>query len=257
MTGQDQPKILRDKVKQIDPGRLSDQLLMGPFEICRNMNMKLMSVNVGQPREVEYRGKKVLSSIWKVPVSGSVAVGETNLAGDRQATAVVHGGIHKAAYAFSHDHYAWWQKELQRDDLGCGMFGENLTVIGLNEAETRVGDQWQVGSARFAVTGPRIPCSNLAMKFSDNSIPGRFSDAGWPGVYLRVLQTGSLAAGDAVELITASDGVAVRELFLAYIQPHKAGAGEILIRALNSPFLDPDMAAGIEKRLLSIKEHSQ
>ena len=216
--------------------------------------MKLISVNVARPREVEYQGRTVRSSIWKEPVKGPVAVGETNLAGDGQATAVVHGGIHKAAYAFSYDHYAWWERELQRHDLGYGMFGENLTVSGLDETIVRIGDQWQVGSTRFAVTGPRIPCSNLAAKFGDNSIPRRFTAAARPGVYLRVLQAGSVAAGDSVERLSAGDGVTVVELFRAYTRPNEDGAGEILSGVLDNPFLDPEFAACIEKRLKAMKE---
>jgi len=216
--------------------------------------MKLISVNVAQPRELEFEGKKIVSSIWKEPVDGPVEVGEINLAGDRQATAVVHGGIHKAVYAFSFDQYAWWQNELQRNDLSFGMFGENLTVAGLNEALTRIGDQWQIGNARFAVTGPRIPCSNLAMKFADPSVPLRFTDAAWPGVYLRVLQTGSIKAGDAVEHLSGGGGVAVRELFQAYTRPREAGSIRTLKNALHSPFLDPDIVSGINKRLQAIHE---
>lgn len=219
--------------------------------------MKIVSVNVAQPLAVEYEGKVVLSSIWKEPVEGPVEVGETNLDGDRQASEAVHGGIHKAVYAFSQNHYAWWQKELQRDDLTYGMFGENLTVSGLDESRTNIGDQWQVGSVRLVVTGPRIPCSNLAMKFADDSVPRRFTDAGWPGVYLRVLATGSLARGDAVRHLASGDGVTVRELFLAYTRPHQQGSGKILARALGNPYLDPDMASGIDKRLRAKGRHRQ
>ncbi len=217
--------------------------------------MKLISVNVAQPREVEYQGKTVRSSIWKEPASGPVEVAETNLAGDRQASALMHGGIHKAVYAFSHDRYAWWQQQLRRADLGYGMFGENLTVSGLDEAHIRIGDQWLAGSARFAVTGPRIPCTNLAMKFADQSVPRRFTEAGWPGVYLRVLQTGAVTAGDRVEQLPGGAGVSVRELFRAYTRPRDDGAGEILSGALDYPFLDPALIAGIHKRLKTIEEH--
>jgi MOSC domain-containing protein YiiM len=161
----------------------------------------------------------------------------------------VHGGIHKAAYAFSHDHYAWWQRELGRTDLGYGMFGENLTISGLDETQVRIGDQWQVGSVRFAVTGPRIPCSNLAAKFADDSVPRRFTESGNPGVYLRVLRTGSVSAGNAVEVLCRGEGVSLRELFQAYTRPHSDKAKEILASVLGNPFLDPEFAACINKRL--------
>ncbi|HMB58801.1 MAG TPA: MOSC domain-containing protein [Xanthomonadales bacterium] len=211
--------------------------------------MKIISVNVAKPRVVEYQGRKVRSSIWKEPVSGRLAVSETNIDGDRQATAVIHGGIHKAVYAYSHDHYAWWASELQRQDLTPGMFGENLTISGLDESVSRIGDQWKFGDIRLVITGPRIPCSNLAMKFNDKTLPRRFSESGRPGVYLRVLETGSLAAGDSVEQIESSDGVTVAALYGAYTRPIDPAAQAVLAEALNSPFLDPDMAEGIRKRL--------
>ena len=211
--------------------------------------MKLLSVNVAQPREVEYNGKRVRSSIWKQPVSGPVEMGEINLAGDRQATAVIHGGIHKAAYAFSHDHYQWWVNELQRDDLSYGMFGENLTIRGLDETKARVGDQWQIGTCRFVITGPRIPCSNLAMKFGDATVPKRFTDSGWSGVYLRVLETGTIAAGDSVRVLAKGKGGSVHALFHAYTHPRGEDSREVLRKALTNPHLDPEMAGNISKRL--------
>jgi len=219
--------------------------------------MNILSVNVGRPRETEYRGKKVISSIWKEPVQGPVEVGEINLAGDRQATALVHGGIHKAVYAFSHDRYDWWQRILGRDDLVYGMFGENLTVAGLDEGDTRIGDKWQAGTARFVVTGPRIPCSNLAMRFADESVPRRFSESGWSGVYLRVLQTGTISADDGIALLSPGDGVNVRGLFLAYTQPREAGAQSVLSRALRCEWLDPELASGITKRLRTSQGQDQ
>ena len=211
--------------------------------------MKLISVNVAEPREVEYKGKRVRSSIWKLPVEGAVEMGEINLAGDRQATAVIHGGIHKAAYAFSHDHYRWWAQQLERDDLSSGMFGENLTIRGLDESKARVGDQWQIGTCRFVITGPRIPCSNLAVKFDDATVPKRFTDSGWSGVYLRVLETGTVAAGDKVQVLAKGKVGSVQALFHAYTHPRESASRAILEKALQNPMLDPEMVANIEKRL--------
>ena len=211
--------------------------------------MKLLSVHVAEPREVEYNGKRVRSSIWKEPVSGAVEMNELNLAGDRQATAVIHGGIHKAAYAFSHDHYDWWMKELQRDDLSYGMFGENLTIRGLDETKARVGDQWQVGTCRFVITGPRIPCSNLAMKFGDATVPKRFTDSGWSGVYLRVLETGTIAAGDSVRVLSKGKGASIQALFHAFTHPRMPESRPVPEKALTNPYLDPEMAGNIHKRL--------
>lgn len=211
--------------------------------------MKLVSINVAEPREVEYKGKRVRSSIWKQPVDGTVEVGKTRLSGDRQASPLIHGGIHKAVYAFSLDHYRWWAQALQRDDLGFGMFGENLTIRGLDETKARVGDQWEIGTCRFAITGPRIPCSNLAMKFDDVTVPRRFTDSGWPGVYLRVLETGTIAAGDKVRVLAKGKGASVTALFHAYTHPRDEASRDILRKALLNPQLDPDMVSSINKRL--------
>jgi MOSC domain-containing protein YiiM len=219
---------------------------------CCNGVMKLISINVAQAREVEFEGRMVSSGIWKQPLSGSVDVGETNLDGDQQANLEVHGGIHKAVYAYSFDHYAWWQNELGRDDLSAGMFGENLTISGLDEKDICIGDQWRVGNVHFAVTSPRIPCSNLAMKFADKSLPRRFTQAGRPGVYLKVMQTGAVTAGDLVEVIEKSGAVTIRDLYRAYTKPAETGSASILTSAMENPFLDPDMVAGITKRLKAV-----
>jgi MOSC domain-containing protein YiiM len=219
--------------------------------------MKIVSVNIGQPREVNYRGKTVRSSIWKEPVQGRIALSETNLAGDRQATAVVHGGIHKAVYAFSHEQYAWWKTELQREDLNPGMFGENLTISGLDESSIRIGAQWEIEDVRLVVTGPRIPCSNLAMKFADDSVPRRFAESGRPGVYLRVLATGTVAKGYAITEVAQGEGVTIGELYLAYTRPRDKGSREILQRALAGECLDPEMAKGIGKRIMAAQESKE
>ena len=219
--------------------------------------MQIVSVNVAQPRETMYEGRTVKSSIWKEPVSGPVAVSETNLEGDRQASAVLHGGIHKAAYAYSFDHYPWWADQLGRDDLKPGMFGENLTIGGLDESHVRIGEHWLAGSVVFVITGPRIPCSNLAMKFNDRSLPHRFTESGYPGVYLRVLRTGWVAAGDPVEKTAEGNGVSAKDLFRAYTHPRDPGSATVLEEALLGEFLDPDLAAGINKRISAVQGDKQ
>jgi MOSC domain-containing protein YiiM len=213
------------------------------------VKLKIASINVSLPREVEFEGKVVSSGIWKEAVKGPVKVGDTQLAGDRQANPMLHGGIHKAVYAYSLDHYAWWENELQRKDLSPGMFGENLTVEGLDETESRVGDVWEAGEVKFVITGPRIPCSKLAMKFGDKSMPRRFTEAGLPGVYLRVLETGQLMTGQSMDLATRGDGVTVHSLYRAYTRPRNEGSPETLQLALTNPWLDPDMVHNIKKRL--------
>ena len=216
--------------------------------------MKVMAVCVSQPTEFEFEGQIILSSIFKKPVSGPIAVGKTDLEGNRQANLSVHGGTYKAVYAYSHDHYDWWAKTLGRDDLSFGHFGENLTLSGLDEDQIAVGDRLRVGTALTAVSGPRIPCSNLAMKFNDKSMPRRFTRAARPGFYLRVIETGVVEAGDTVERVQNGEGgLSVGDMFRAYTNFRSSEAYKILELALTLPDLDPDFHSSIHKRLRAFK----
>jgi MOSC domain-containing protein YiiM len=164
--------------------------------------MKVVSVNVGLPREVIWKGKSVTTGIFKEPVEGRVHLRTLNLDGDRQADLKVHGGIHKAVYAYPVSHYDYWRRELPGVELPFGMFGENLTVKGLFEGELNIGDQFRIGSAELIVTQPRLPCYKLAAKFGRNDIIKRFLDSGRTGFYFAVQEEGELGAGDSIERIS-------------------------------------------------------
>jgi MOSC domain-containing protein YiiM len=175
--------------------------------------MKVLSVNVGGPREVEWRGETVRTSIWKAPVPGRVAVRRTNLAGDEQSDLRVHGGVDKAVYVYPHEHYAFWQAELPGVALGAGHFGENLTTAGLLEADVSIGDRLRIGSAELRVTQPRVPCFKLGLRFGRPELVKRFLAAGRSGFYLAVLREGELGAGDAIERIpVATPSLSVAEV---------------------------------------------
>lgn len=163
--------------------------------------MKLLSVNVGLPREVEWRGKLVRTSIFKAPVEGRVRVGRLNLAGDQQSDLSVHGGRDKAVYAYPSEHYAFWQAELPDAVLAPGAFGENFTIEGLLEDRVCIGDQIRCGTATFVVTQPRTPCFKLGIRFGRPDIVKRFQRSGRSGFYLAVLREGEVGAGDALELV--------------------------------------------------------
>ena len=165
--------------------------------------MKVISVNVGLPREVEWHGRKVRTSIWKTPKSGRVRVGALNLDGDAQSDLTVHGGREKAVYVYPSEHYAFWRAELERD-LPWGSFGENLTTESLLENELRIGDALRIGSAEFVITQPRLPCFKLGIRFSDDRMIKRFLLSGRSGFYLAVLREGDVGAGDAIQLTTRS-----------------------------------------------------
>ena len=159
--------------------------------------MKVLSVNVGKPQEHEWRGLRVKTAIFKSPVEGPVAVRKLDLAGDEQADLTVHGGADKAVYAYPHEHYTYWQSQLPGYSLTLGNFGENLTVSGLTEEDIHIGDQLQIGTARFTVTQPRTPCYKLGVRFNREDMTKRFYESRRFGFYLRVLREGTLQAGDA------------------------------------------------------------
>lgn len=184
--------------------------------------MKLASVNVGLPRDVEWRGRPVTTGIYKLPVEGRVQVRTLNLDGDRQADLTVHGGPDKAVYAYPVEHYNHWRQELPGVDLPPGSFGENLTTEGLKETEIRIGDRFRVGSTVLRVTQPRMPCAKLAVKFKRDDMVKRFLASGLSGLYFAVDEEGDLAAGDSIEpLERATHEVTVSEIARLYAHGRK------------------------------------
>lgn len=168
--------------------------------------MRVVSVNVGVPRGIDWEGALVRTSIFKEPVSGPVRVRRLNLDGDRQSDLRVHGGVHKAVYAYPAEHYAFWRAELAGTELPWGAFGENLTTEGLIEDATCVGDRLSIGSAEFVVTQPRMPCFKLGIRFGRPDMIKRFLESGRSGFYLSVSREGELSAGDPVTRVARHDG---------------------------------------------------
>ena len=167
--------------------------------------MKVLSVNAGLPREVEWRAKVVLTSIFKAPVPGRVRVTRLNILGDRQSDLSVHGGADKAIYAYPSEHYAFWRNELPGTDFSWGAFGENLTTEGLLEDRVHIGDRFRAGSAEFIVTQPRMPCFKLGIRFNRPDMVKRFLRSGRTGFYLAVLREGDIGAGDSLKLVAEDD----------------------------------------------------
>jgi MOSC domain-containing protein YiiM len=161
--------------------------------------VKLVAISVGRPRELDWQGEKVLTSIYKEPVAGRVRVRPLNIEGDQQSDLEVHGGADKAVYAYPSEHYAFWREQLSGVGLPWGAFGENLTVEGLLEDQVHIGDRFRAGSAEFVVTQPRMPCYKLALRFGRPDMVKRFLRSGRTGFYLAVLQEGEIGAGDAIE----------------------------------------------------------
>jgi MOSC domain-containing protein YiiM len=167
--------------------------------------MKLLSINVGLPREIDWRGKTVLTSIFKMPVSGRIRVTKLNLNGDQQSDLSVHGGIDKAVYAYPSEHYAFWEEQLPEMELPWGVFGENFTTEGLLEDTLHIGDRLRVGSAEFVVTQPRMPCFKLGIRFGRLDMVKHFLNSRRTGFYLAVLQEGEVTTGDPIEVIVRDD----------------------------------------------------
>jgi MOSC domain-containing protein YiiM len=167
--------------------------------------MQVISINVGLPRDVEWRDQIVRTSIFKEPVTGRVRVDRLNIEGDRQSDLTVHGGVNKAVYVYPSEHYEFWRKELPDFDLPWGAFGENLTTTGLSEDDVRIGDRFAIGSAEFVVTQPRMPCFKLTIRFRRADMIKRFYRSGRSGFYVAVAKEGEIGAGDAIALLSRDD----------------------------------------------------
>ena len=163
--------------------------------------MKILSVNVGLPREVTWQGKVVTTGIFKEPIKAPVMMRTLNLDGDQQADLTVHGGASKAVYAYPSEHYAFWRAELPGMDLLFGMFGENFTTEGLLEEAVYIGDRFQIGETEVMVTEPRMPCYKLGIKFGRADIIKRFLASRRTGFYFAVVREGMVSAGNALKLI--------------------------------------------------------
>lgn len=210
--------------------------------------MNILSVNVGLPRDVEWRGRIVRTSIWKSPREGRVRAGRLNLEGDEQSDLSVHGGPEKAVYVYPSEHYPFWRSQLPDMDLSWAAFGENLTSEGLLESEVMIGDRIQVGSAEFLVTQPRMPCFKLGIRFGREDMVKRFLQSRRTGFYLAVLREGDVGAGDRIEFTARDDhGVSVADIAALYTRDSENQ--ELLRRAVEAPALPEGWREYFQKRL--------
>jgi MOSC domain-containing protein YiiM len=194
--------------------------------------MRIVSVNVGLPREVVWKGINVQTAIFKEPVAGMVAIQKLNLAGDQQADLTVHGGTEKAIYAYPVEHYEYWRRQLPDVVLSWGAFGENLTTEGLGEDTLCIGDLLRVGSATLRVTQPRMPCYKLELRFNRDDMIERFLVSGRSGFYFSVIEPGDVGAGLKIEILNRDpDGVTVSDIVRLYLGQTRDP--ELLLRATN------------------------
>ena len=197
--------------------------------------MRVLSVNVGLPREVIWRGKPITTGIYKEPVAGRVPLRRLNLDRDRQADLRVHGGPEKAVYAYSSEFYELWSRERPELAFRPGAFGENLTTEGLIDDEVSIGDRFRVGSAELVVTQPRLPCFKLGIKMGRDEFVTEFLERGLLGFYLAVVREGDVAAGDPiVELERDPRGFRVTEVARLYAHDRHDLEGMRRAAALNA-----------------------
>jgi len=211
---------------------------------------RLLSVNVGLPRDIEWKGRTVHTGIWKNPVPGRCRVGRRNLEGDGQGDLAGHGGEQRAVFVYQIESYRYWQERLKRTDFVAGQFGENFTIEGLPDGAVCIGDRYQIGSALFEVTQPRVTCYRVGIRMNEPSMPALLTSSGRPGFYFRVLHEGQVGAGDEiVKVAEAQDRMTVEEInALLYSPDHPR---DRLERALRIEALSPGWRASFEALLQS------
>ena len=211
---------------------------------------RLLSVNVGLPRDIEWKGRTVHTAIWKDPVRGRCRVGRLNLDGDGQGDLAGHGGEQRAVFVYQVESYRYWQERLERTDFVHGQFGENFTIEGLPDDATCIGDRYRIGSALFEVTQPRVTCYRIGIRMNEPRMPALLTSSGRPGFYFRVLQEGDVGAGDEiVKVEEATDRMTVAEInALLYSPDH---VRDRLERALRIEALSPGWRWSFEALLQS------
>src|ERR1700761_7154372 len=198
----------------------------------------LLSVNVGMPKNVPWQGKNVYTGVFKDPVNGHRRVGKLNIDGDGQGDRAGHGGEQRAVFVYQIDSYRYWERELGRNDFVYGQFGENFTVEGLGDDEVCIGDRYQIGTATFEVTQPRVTCYRVGIRMNDPRIPALLVSHHRPGFYFRVLEEGDVQAGaEIIKLASGPEQMPVAETDgLLYLPGHTR---QQLLRALRIPALSP------------------
>jgi len=205
--------------------------------------MRIVSTNIGEPRTFKHRGKEVKTGIFKFPLDDGIFLGAKDVKGDHVIDRRYHGGVDKACYLYSADHYKYWQELYPNLEMPWGMFGENLTVEGLQEAQINIGDMFKIGDAVVQATQPRQPCYKLEFRFRDKTIVRKFVESGFSGVYVRVLQDGKVSAGQSMELRGRNDSASIQQVYRwLYADEFDPGVE----RAINDPFI----AASCKKDLL-------
>ncbi|HDY90833.1 MAG TPA: MOSC domain-containing protein [Pseudoalteromonas sp.] len=212
--------------------------------------MKIISTNISKIKTLIHNGKEVKTGIFKTPTNEPVVIEKLNIIGDEQADLVNHGGVDKAVYAFSHNHYEYWQKALENENLSSGVFGENFTISDLDESNIHIGDHIRIGTALLEVSQPRVPCFKLAIALNNKNSLKLFTQHYCTGVYFRVLEQGVAKTGDSVVIEKkASHDISVKKLFQAFFDKKYVGYEDILLEALALPELAVEWQEKLTKKL--------
>src|ERR1700704_2441176 len=207
-------------------------------------------MNVGLPRDIEWKGRAVHTAIWKEPVRGRCRVGRLNLDGDGQGDLAGHGGEQRAVFVYQIESYRYWQEQLKRTDFVHGQFGENFTVEGLPDDTVSIGDRSQIGNAVFEVTQPRVTCYRVGIRMNEPRMPALLTSSGRPGFYFRVVQEGEVGTGDEIVKVgEANERMTVAEINALLYSPNHAR--DRLERALRIEALSPVWRASFEALLQS------
>ena len=213
---------------------------------------RLLSVNVGLPRDIPWQGKSVHTGIWKTPAPGRRMVRRLNIDGDGQGDLQGHGGEHRAVFVYQIDSYRYWQAELGRTDFAYGQFGENFTIDGLPDTEVCIGDHYRIGSALFEVTQPRVTCYRVGIRMNEPQMAALLVAHHRPGFYFRVLEEGEVEAGDEIVKVLADPmRLTVAEIDALLYLPGRDRNG--LERGLRIPAL----SAGWRSSLETLLEHER
>jgi len=205
----------------------------------------LVSVNVGMPKDVRWQGRTVFTGVFKDPVTGPRRVRKLNVDGDGQGDLAGHGGEQRAVFVYQTDSYRYWERELKRDDFVHGQFGENFTVQGLSDDEVCIGDRYQIGTAVFEVSQPRVTCYRVGIRMNDPRIPALLVSHHRPGFYFRVLEEGEVQSGNEIlKVASGPEQMTVAEVSaLLYLPSHPR---QQLLRALRIPALSVGWQASLQ-----------
>ncbi|MBD3638327.1 MAG: MOSC domain-containing protein [Crocinitomicaceae bacterium] len=213
--------------------------------------MKVVSTNISDVRTVNWRGKRVQTGIFKEPVNGPIFLGDTDVKDDHVVDRKYHGGKDKACYIYSADCYSFWKNKYPQLEFSYGMFGENITVEGLNDALLHIGDIYQLGESRIQIAQPRQPCFKLGIKFGTQKVLKEFIQAPYPGAYVRVLDSGSVKTGDTLKLISKHPSeINLLEVYRLIYHSDQSDVNKIT-KLIQEEVLPNEMKEGLKKRLNS------